>query len=129
MPTLSAQEIEAVLKLAGPERYQHFVKRVADWEEAWGLYEGGWALAGDDDGNETFPLWPNAEYAKLCAIDDWNAYVPKAISLDELLDELLPSLADDGVRPAVFMTPTGRGVVVSATELAGHLEAELGNYE
>jgi len=37
MPRVTTQkELEAVLRLDGPARYEHFVKRVADEEIAWG---------------------------------------------------------------------------------------------
>ena len=41
---INQKQIDAVLKLSGAERYQHFVKKIADWEEVWGLYQDGWAL-------------------------------------------------------------------------------------
>ncbi len=42
--------MEAVLALPREERYAHFVKRVADTEQVWGLYNNGWASAATDDG-------------------------------------------------------------------------------
>jgi hypothetical protein len=54
---VSRKEVDAVFALPGPDRYEHFVKRVADWEEVWGLAsEGGWVMMGDSDGHQVHAL-------------------------------------------------------------------------
>jgi len=123
------KEFEAVLRLDGPARFQHFVKRVADAESAWGLWRDGWALTGDDSGTDAFPLWPAREYAALFQTDDWVDHEPSEIQLRDLLGELLPKLRGKGTRVAVFPRPDGRGVVVTADELEASLRRELENYE
>ena len=50
MRKTSPKEVEAVLRLDGPARYQHFLKRVVDTEAAWGLWKDGWALMADENG-------------------------------------------------------------------------------
>ena len=45
--------------------------------------------------------------------------------LDELLDDLLPLLEEDGIRVAVFPSPQGEGVLVDPGELGRDLRAEL----
>lgn len=127
-PPLSQVQIDAVLKLAGPARYEHFVKQVADWEEAWGLYSGGWALSGTSDGRRVFPLWPAREYAAACRTDEWANYEPTAIPLADLIDELLPSLERDGVLPGVFYTTSDKGVTPSAHQLLDDLKAAASEY-
>lgn len=125
---ISEKEIESILKLDGPSRYKHFVKRVADWEEAWGLYSDGWSLAETDSGDKVFPLWPAEAYAKLCAKEEWEGYEPSEIPLDDLFDELLPRLASDGVFVGVFYTPSDKGVTVEANQLVEDLRAESSQY-
>ena len=61
----SEREIRAVLLLDSSKRFSHFVKRVADEERAWGLWNSGWALMATEDGRQVFPLWPASEYAEL----------------------------------------------------------------
>lgn len=129
MKELSRQQVEAVLRLPGPQRYQHFVKQVADWEEAWGLYADGWALAGSDQGEEVFPLWPAKEYAELSAEGHWINYQPRAISFEDLLETLLPRLDQDGARAGVFYTPDDRGVVVDPHRLLDDLLTEAEKYK
>ncbi|MBC5768491.1 DUF2750 domain-containing protein [Ramlibacter albus] len=122
------KSFEAVLRLQGPKRFEHFVKVVADREQAWGLFQDGWALAADDEGFSVFPLWPAAEYAELCARDEWRNYAPKPVSVEVLMGELLPRLEREKVLPGVFYTPENKGVTIRSEELAAALEAELSKY-
>src|SRR5262245_54358173 len=99
MKPKSDKEIQAVLGLDGPARFQHFLKRVVDSEEAWGLWKDGWALMRNNDNVMVFPLWPAQEYAALSRLGDWKEYEPKAISLEELMQEFLPKFQEDGILP------------------------------
>lgn len=123
------REVQAVLRLDGPKRFSHFVKRVADEERAWGLWKDGWALMADPDGTQIFPLWPASEYAELHRKGDWAEYETREIPLADLLDELIPKLAEKGALPGVFPTPSGKGVTLRPEELALALRKELENYE
>jgi len=125
---ISQKQIEAVLALPGPKRYEHFVKVVADREKVWGLYLNGWALASTDDGTTVFPLWPEKEYAEICAHEEWNGYQPREISLDDFMSLLLPKLESERVLPSVFFTPASKGVTPSITELRDALQLELQKY-
>ncbi len=125
----SSQQIVSVLSLPARERYSHFVKHVADWEEAWGLYADGWALAGTERGEKVFPLWPAKEYAVLCATGDWSGYSPRSIPLEDLLEALLPRLRSDGALAGVFYTPDNKGVTVPPDQLLQDLRIEASRYE
>ncbi|QDG74411.1 DUF2750 domain-containing protein [Labrenzia sp. PHM005] len=123
-----SKKIEALLKLSGPERYRHFVKVIADREEAWALYRDGWALAATEDGQPVFPFWPEEEFAALCAVKDWKGYTPESIPLQDLLEQLLPNLKADNVLPGVFYTPSNKGVTPTVDGLIADIETELENY-
>lgn len=122
-------EIDAVLKLDGPARFAHFVKRVVDEERAWGLWSSGWGLMANDDGAQVFPFWPASEYAERCRIGDWAGYEVKEISLDDLQNDVLPRMQMQGVLAGVFPTPGGKGVVVPTKELIAALAEEERRYE
>jgi hypothetical protein len=129
MKRTSEKEIRAVLKLDGPARFRHFVKTVVAWEAAWGLWKDGWPLMGTNDETPVFPLWPAREYAELHRTGDWADYEVEEISLERILGELLPMLAERGVLTGVFPTAAGKSVTVSAEELAASLRKELEHYE
>lgn len=122
------KQMESVLRLPGIERMRFFVKAIADWQEVWGLFQDGWALAATEEGESVFPLWPAKEYAQVCAINEWMGYEPRALSLKDLVEVLLPKLKSDHVLPGVFFTPTSKGVTPSVDELRLAIEAELQNY-
>lgn len=53
---MNNKEFEAVIKIPGPKRYEYFIKKVVDYEELWGLYDDGWAITEDDQGNKMIPF-------------------------------------------------------------------------
>ena len=126
---LSEKEVTAVVKLTGAQRYEYFVKKVADRNELWGLWNNGWALGATDDGESTLPLWPAEEYADLCRKDVWADYEPRSISLPDFLERLLPQMASDGIRPSIFDTPTENSVLIEMGELEHDLRTELAKIE
>lgn len=122
--------MENVWRLDGEARFRRFVKNVADAEEAWGLWkDDGWASFQDSDGKSALPLWPEREYADACRVADWETYLAKPISVDELLDELLIGLEKNEVLVAVFPTPDGKAPTTEARHLAGAIREELTRYE
>jgi hypothetical protein len=129
-PRVHPKEVENVVRLPDDRRYEYFVKKIADWQNVWGLHGGsGWALAADDAGNQLIPFWPTAEFAQLCAQSEWEGYTPSPIALDIFMDKWLPGMMKDGRRLAVFPTPSGRGVAVEPTRLLLDLTSELEKLE
>lgn len=126
---INEKQVESVLALPGQKRYEHFIKVVADWEEVWGLYKDGWALAATNDGITIFPLWPAKEYAARCADRSWADYEPKPFSLSEFLNELLPKLKRDHILPGIFYTPQDKGVTPSIDQVMEDLRTEIARYE
>lgn len=125
---ISQKQIESVIAMPGAKRYEHFIKVVADWEEVWGLYNDGWALAATNEGHKVFPVWPAKEYAELCKENEWSAYDAKSFSLDDFMNELLPNLKNDGVLPGIFYTPLNKGVTPDVDQVLADLNRELENY-
>ncbi len=123
---LTDDEFRQVVQLPATKRYEHFVKRCADWGEIWGLTgASGWTLAGAPDGRELLPVWPHAGYAQACATGEWEARQPEAISLEKWLETYSPGLEDEGRQVAVFPAPQGAGIAVDPRRLKADLEAEL----
>ena len=119
---IDARQIQETVLLPGPQRYAYFVRRVVETGTVWGLYRKGWALAKKDDGTLVFPLWPDREFATICADYEWTGYAPQSFALDELVGELLPRLRHDGIATGVFYTPGARDVMPSAGLLLRDLE-------
>jgi hypothetical protein len=122
---IDSKQVREMVMRPGPQRYEYFIKRVAQTGTVWSLYRNGWALAKKDDRTLVFPLWPDREFATICADYEWTGYAPQAFALDELLGELLPQLEQDGVATGVFYTPGARDVMPGAGLLRRDLIDEL----
>jgi hypothetical protein len=123
---IDSEQLKTVVRLPAPQRYEYFVKRVAETREVWGLVRGdGWALAKKDDGTLEYAMRPDREFAQLCAEFEWEGYVPQSFSLDELLDDLLPQLQQDGLVPGIFRTPGSKGVMPTPNLLKVDLADEV----
>jgi hypothetical protein len=125
---LREKEISAVSALGAAERYEYFVKKVADEQRLWSLWKDGWVLATDDAGREVVPVWPHQDYASLCANGEWSGHVAKEIDLDAWMDRWLPGIGRDNRLVAIFPTPDDKGAVVDSQRLSADLEEELENY-
>lgn len=120
------KQYEAVIGLPADQRYQHFIGRVADWEEMWSLKNAdGWVGLANDEGQECIPLWPHPDYAAALATGDWADCSPVRIGLDAFLNRWVEGMNEDSVHVAVFPNLDERGVVVPPDRLKSDLEAEL----
>lgn len=112
--------------LTAPERYARFIKDVANRRSAWGLANGGWAVARDPEGKLQIPLWPDRSYAEMHASDDWEGYIPVEIDLRELLDGMLPSLTQADHSVGVFFVEGSSSVCAAPEVLREHLNLAIG---
>jgi hypothetical protein len=124
----SPKEQEAVLRLDGQARFEHFIKRAADEEQVYSLWRDGWVVSETDDGVQLLPLWPAAEYADLCRTGDWKDCEVRKIELVYLMDDLLPRIGEQGFLPGVFPTPEGKATTPTVVELLSALNEELKKY-
>ncbi|MDA5564518.1 DUF2750 domain-containing protein [Cobetia sp. MMG027] len=126
---IQSKELDFLSKKTSSDRYVYTVKKIADFEEGWGLYCNGWALTGAD-GNEYFPIWPSQEAAMNCAVEHWSGYKPKSISVDYLMEELLPMLTEDNVQVAIFMLENTLDTATKKScEFQEDLSVEMEKYE
>ena len=125
---ISQKQLESVTSLPGNVRYEHFVKMAADRQAVWGLHQDGCALAQGNDGVTVFPLWSAPEYAEVCALNEWQGFEPREITLQALFEDLLPRLEVDKFLPGVFYTPTNKGVTPTIRQLIDDLNRELEKY-
>jgi hypothetical protein len=99
------KEFAAVMKMTPLGRYEYFVKRAADQQELWSLWDEGWALLGDKEQGGFVPIWPHPDFAKAYANGEWSEYLPKSIHLDDWLEKWMSGMLRDHRNVAVFPVP------------------------
>src|SRR4051794_12953011 len=120
---IEKEEIGRLLALPAGDRAVQFFQLLADWEEAWALRDAdGWVVAKATD---ALPLWPHADFATACAQGPWEGATPEPLPLDDLLEELLPLLEEDGLKVAVFPSPEDPGLLLEPSEVRERIEREL----
>ena len=127
---MNPQQFESVLALSCADRSSHFVGKVADWEQLWGVKgPKGWLVPITDDGLEYFPVWPHPEYAQKITDEHFPGHEAVEISLEEFLFEWLPTFEDDDVMVAVFPNKEWALWIMEPSNLAECLRDEVAQYE
>jgi len=110
-------------------RYQDFVAGAAAQHKVWGLWRDGWALSQGEASGLVFPLWASLDHAKKCATGPWKGFEPEEIPAEDLLEQLLPQLARDGVQPGISPLPDTAALTPPIAKLLSDLESALGREE
>ncbi len=123
------KHFSSVASLPPRERYDYFIKKVADWGELWGLFDNGWATLADNEEKECMPVWPHEEFARHYATGDWQRFVPRRIELQEWISKWTQRLTDDLRKVAIFPVPAGKCTTAAPDRLRHDLEEELDKFE
>lgn len=127
---MNEKQFEAVLKLDSFKRYDHFVSKVADWQQLWGARsEEGWLVPIAPEDFEYFPVWPHPEYAQRIVDENFPGNSATEISLGEFLDHWLPLFSQDAVKLAVFPNTEWRFWCIEPRDLKDKLQNEMLKYE
>ncbi|MCA8277777.1 DUF2750 domain-containing protein [Burkholderia sp. AU30280] len=119
-------KIENVLRFDAQSRCDYFIRKVADSEIVWGLFDTGWATA-TVNGLTAIPFWPEEDFAALCTSHEWKSFHPKTISLGEFLSRWLPGMERDERVCVVFPGPEDKGRLLSPMDLLELIKQELQN--
>lgn len=125
---MNKKEIESVIRLDANKRYEYFIKKVVDMEEVWGLFNDGWATSDNGKGEKFIPFWPSKEFAELCAIEEWEGYIPEAIELDEFVEEWLIGMEEDEYKISIFSNNKD-AITLEIDILTKDLNEEISKYE
>ncbi|GIU52633.1 hypothetical protein TUM4438_45820 [Shewanella sairae] len=127
---MNGKQYEAVLALDSSKRFEHFVSKVADWRQLWGVKnDEGWLVSVDPEGFEYFPLWPHPEYAQKVVDENFPGHQAVELSLDELLNHWLPLFEQDNVKVAVFPNREWTFWCIEPQDLKEDLLNEMAKYE
>ena len=127
---MNKPQFEQVVSLPATQRYEHFVSKVADWQELWTLKGAvGYVLFVDNEGYECIPVWPHQKYAYALANGKWSDCIPERLNLESFLTKWIAGMTKDNRKVVVFPTPHEKGIVVDPSRLQGDLQRELEQYE
>ncbi|HEX2470964.1 MAG TPA: DUF2750 domain-containing protein [Candidatus Limnocylindrales bacterium] len=120
------REYESVRHLPVEGRYEHLIKRAADWSELWSLQSAeGWVVGADESGREFIPVWPHPRYAEASATGAWKGATPAPIEIHEWLETWTPELVTSARLIGVFPVDDGPSAVIDPQAFAADLEGEL----
>ncbi|WP_347900797.1 DUF2750 domain-containing protein [Pseudomonas purpurea] len=117
-----------ILTLESKARGDYFIRKVADFEVVWGLFDNGWATAKTAE-LTTIPFWPEENFAALCANLEWSGFSPRLITLHDFLTGWLPGMQADGRICQVFPTPDEHGLLIPPQQVLSLMTQELRQYE
>lgn len=124
------KEIERVSMLSPKERYNYFLKRVADSEELYSLKNNqNQFIVSELEGNLLFPMWSAKEFAENCLIDGWENHQIIPLNLDDLEEEIFDLIAKENYLLNIFPVKEKTGFIVDLDEFARDLSEELKNYQ
>ncbi len=115
---LTAEELARITALDAEQRYEYFIKAVADLEQIWILTDDeGFVLVSAED-ERCIPVWPHAELAEQWIEGEWSNCTAQAVAIDTWLEKWTEGLNGDELSIAVLPDTDGPGVVVTPDELA-----------
>ena len=127
---MNPQQFKAVLELSSSDRCSHFIGKVADWEQLWGVKNSeGWLVPITPEDMEYFPVWPHPEYAQKIVDENFEGYQAVEISIQEFIDRWIPTFAEDNVKVAVFPDMYWEFWVMEPKDMLEVLQDEMAQYE
>lgn len=102
-------------------RYQNFIQSVCEWEGVWGLYHNSWLLHRGESTALYCPLFTTREAAQSWGASIRTDHVPCAITLVELMENLMMEWRANGVVAGIAPTPSQKPVIVDL----GQFERDL----
>ncbi|WP_096085472.1 DUF2750 domain-containing protein [Agaribacterium haliotis] len=109
------------------ENYDRFIAEALDTGCVWGLEgDDGFALCPsvENDEIDVMPLWSQPEFAKQHCRDEWQAYQPVPIAVEELLDDWLPGMHADVLLVGVNWNEAMEGLELEPLDLLEDIDRE-----
>ena len=123
---LNDKQFNAICNQSDDQRYEYFMRKVADFEEIWSLHSpDGWVELSDEDGQICLPIWPHPDFAASWAVDSWSDCEPKAIKLDVWLERWTQGLEKDDTVLVVFPVDEEQGIVQTPSALGQDILAQF----
>ena len=127
---MNKKDFLEILSLPVLERYKYFIEKTAFLEELWGLYDNyGWAMFVSDSGHKLIPFWPKKVFAEFCIFNFGEVYSPQPIDIYKFINNWLPDLKEENIKPAIFYMPNKSYFVPDINILINDIKSELYSYK
>lgn len=98
----SSKRFENILNLDAKERYLFTINTICDSEEIWCLDNGGMVSHVDQFNHISIPFWPEKEFAKYSAKNEWCDSEVISMDIDYFLYEAIPYIISIKANILVF---------------------------
>lgn len=119
---------ESVEDMETEECYERLIEDIAAEGGAWLLFnedDGIVMVDAEEEDEGIIPVWDSYEKAYAMCCDEWEDCSPDFVSVIACLEELLPSLDEDGIKLLLTMNEEMGGLTISAADFAKDLEEAL----
>ncbi len=125
------KQFDNVIVMSSNERYEHFITKVADWEQLWILVSEDECFYTRMVENEFeyLSVWPHPVYAEAVNSEYDLGLTIKEIAVDEFLERWIPLLNEKSLKVGVFPDLKGTVWIIDPDELSGEISGEMSQYE
>lgn len=127
---MNHHEIENISSLSPKNRYDYFIRKIADFEEVWTIIDsdGNFTLA-EVEHNTVISLWTAEAFIESNFTPDWADCVPFKLSLNALEEVLIPLIRQNNYLINIFPVDSRIGHIVTLNDFINDLNDELEQYE
>jgi hypothetical protein len=127
---INPQQFEATLALSSSKRCSHFIDKITQYEQLWGVKNAeGWLVPITPENLEYFPVWPHPEYAQKSVDENFEGYEVQEISIEEFMEYWIPLFGEDSVKLAVFPNMQWEFWVMEPKDMLECLREEMDEYD
>ncbi len=119
---LEPEKIKQILQMDDAQRAAYFINEAVSQNSLWILTDEHGCVMLNTEDEDCVPVWPNEEFAKAWATDEWQACQPEAISLNKWFSRWSTGLAEDELAIVVFPSQDEQGLVFYTDELEHELK-------
>lgn len=125
---LNINKLNNIRNLTSKERCDYFVRKVADFEVVWGLFNDGWVTSGIKDAS-AIAFWPEKDFATLSSNGVWKDCKATEINLTDFMENWLPEMMNVNQLCCIFPMDNALEFLIHPKELLELLQNEIEQYE
>jgi len=121
---LTEQQIKDIQKLDAQKRYQYLIKEVVKNRTIWLLVDEHGCVMLNSEDEDCVPVWPNEEFARAWATEEWAHCQPEPISLAKWHSRWTHGLEDDELALVIFPDQNSEGLIFFPDEFDFELKQQ-----